>query len=231
MIAVLVLWDIDHTLIETRGVGSQIYAEAFQEVTGHRLEKLPQLAGRTEPVIFREALEIHGLSDSDGLYAQFAAAQAHGYEKHKADMAHTGRALPGAADALRALRSRDDTVQSVLTGNTKAASALKLQAFDLDQYLRLDLGAYGTDADDRPALVGIARQRAEKALGVSFSPENTILIGDTPNDVKAAQEGNARIIAVATGNDSASDLTSAGADTVLEDLSDTNALLSSIYRK
>ena len=25
----LVLWDIDHTLIETRGVGTQVYAEAF----------------------------------------------------------------------------------------------------------------------------------------------------------------------------------------------------------
>ena len=29
MTTILVLWDIDHTLIETRGVGGQIYAEAF----------------------------------------------------------------------------------------------------------------------------------------------------------------------------------------------------------
>ena len=35
MASPLVLWDIDHTLIETRGVGGQVYAEAFAKVTGH----------------------------------------------------------------------------------------------------------------------------------------------------------------------------------------------------
>jgi phosphoglycolate phosphatase-like HAD superfamily hydrolase len=229
MITVLVLWDIDHTLIETRGVGGQIYADAFRAVTGHRLEKMPELSGRTEPVIFQEALKTHGINDSDDLYAQFAAEQARGYAERIGELRTTGRALPGAANALRALHQRDDTLQSVLTGNTREAANIKLQAFGLDSYLRMDLGAYGTDADDRPSLVGIARHRADTALGLRFSPENTILIGDTPNDVKAAQEGNARVIAVATGNDTMADLAAAGADTVLPDLTDSDALLSAIY--
>ena len=229
MITVLVLWDIDHTLIETRGVGGRIYADAFQTVTGHELKKMPHLSGRTEPVIFREALEAHGLSDRDGLYAQFATEQARGYAQRMSELAHTGRALPGAADALRTLYDRDDTAQSVLTGNTRESAALKLQAFNLDGYLRLDLAAYGTDADDRPNLVPITRHRAEAALGLHFTPENTILIGDTPNDVTAAHEGGARVIAVATGSYTSDDLTSAGADTVFEDLADTTALLTAIY--
>jgi phosphoglycolate phosphatase len=229
MITVLVLWDIDHTLIETRGVGGQIYADAFRAVTGHHLEKMPELSGRTEPVIFREALKTHGINDSDDLYAQFAAEQARGYAERIGELRTTGRALPGAANALRALHRRDDTLQSVLTGNTREAADIKLQAFGLDSYLRMDLGAYGTDADDRPSLVGIARHRADTALGLRFSPENTVLIGDTPNDVKAAQEGNARVIAVATGNDTMADLAAAGADTVLPDLTDSDALLSAIY--
>ena len=37
MATILVLWDIDHTLIETRGVGGEIYADAFRAVTGHPL--------------------------------------------------------------------------------------------------------------------------------------------------------------------------------------------------
>jgi phosphoglycolate phosphatase len=55
-VTTLVLWDIDHTLIETRGVGGGIYAETFRKVTGRPLNEMPALSGRTEPVIFREAL-------------------------------------------------------------------------------------------------------------------------------------------------------------------------------
>jgi phosphoglycolate phosphatase len=55
------------------------------------------------------------------------------------------------------------------------------------------------------------------------------LIGDTPNDVAAALESGIRIIAVATGIDTAAVLGTAGADTVLPDLTDTNAVLAAIY--
>jgi phosphoglycolate phosphatase-like HAD superfamily hydrolase len=225
----LVLWDIDHTLIETRGVGGQVYAEAFAKVTGRPMEKLPEWAGRTEPVIFREALKVNGVDPDEDLYPQFATEQARAYAAHLDELRARGRALPGAADALRALAERNDVRQSVLTGNTRPASEIKLRAFDLDRYLDFDIGAYGTDDDTRAKLVKFARQRAEKAHGVNFADEETVLLGDTPNDVAAARASRARIIAVATGKDSAADLTAAGADTVLTDLSDTPAVLAAIY--
>jgi phosphoglycolate phosphatase-like HAD superfamily hydrolase len=75
----LVLWDIDHTLIETRGVGGEVHAEAFAKVTGHPLAEMPELAGRTEPVIFREALKVNGLEPDEDLYEEFAAEQAAGH--------------------------------------------------------------------------------------------------------------------------------------------------------
>ena len=225
----LVLWDIDHTLIETRGVGSQVYAEAFAKVTGHPLEKMPELAGRTEPVIFREALKVNGVEPDEDLYDQFAAEQARGYAAHLDELRARGRALPGAAEALRALSERNDVLQSVLTGNTRPSAEIKLRAFDLDRYLDFDIGAYGTDDDTRAKLVDVARQRAEKTHGFSFDDGATILIGDTPNDVAAAQASGARIIAVATGKDSAAALAEAGAPTVLTDLTDTPAVFATVY--
>ena len=30
----LILWDIDHTLIETGGVGSEVFRDAFEQVSG-----------------------------------------------------------------------------------------------------------------------------------------------------------------------------------------------------
>jgi phosphoglycolate phosphatase len=225
----LVLWDIDHTLIETRGVGGQVYAEAFAKVTGQPLEKMPELAGRTEPVIFREALKINGMEPNEGLYVEFAAEQARGYAAHLDELRARGRALPGAAEALHELSMRDDVIQSVLTGNTRPSAEIKLRAFDLDRYLDFDIGAYGTDDDTRANLVAIARQRAEKSHSRIFDNSATVLIGDTPNDVAAARASGARIIAIATGKYTAADLAAAGADTVLGDLTDKFAVVASIF--
>jgi phosphoglycolate phosphatase len=221
----LVLWDIDHTLIETRGVGGEIYAAAFLKVTGRPLVQMADMAGRTEPVIFRDTLALHGINDPGDMFRQFAIEQARGYADRIADMRHRGRALPGAFNALSALSSKPNVVQSVLTGNTRPTAQIKLGAFGLDEYLDLDAGAYGTDDDIRAKLVPVARQRAAQRTGHSFDPESTVLIGDTPADVAAARDGGARIIAVATGRSTAAELAAAGASTVLPDLTSTAALL------
>jgi phosphoglycolate phosphatase-like HAD superfamily hydrolase len=229
MATTLVLWDIDHTLIETRGVGGEIYADAFQTVTGRPLNEMPALSGRTEPVIFREALKANGVTETGDLYQRFADEQARGYANRIDELRHRGRALPGAEDALRALAERDDVIQSVLTGNTRPAAETKLRAFGLDRYVDFDSGAYGADDDTRANLVKIARQRAEAAHGSRFDAAATVLIGDTSNDVIAARDGGARIIAIASGSNSTSELAEAGADTVLEDLIQTAQLLTAIH--
>lgn len=228
MAEVLVLWDIDHTLIETRGVGGEIYAEAFAKVTGHPLDNMPELAGRTEPVIFRDALKANGIDGGKDLYGQFAVEQARGYTRRLDDLRRRGRALPGAAEALRALARREDVVQSVLTGNTLPAARTKLRAFSLDEHLDFEIGAYGTDDDTRARLVAIARRKAEEAHGHHYANGDTVLVGDTRNDVAAALDSRARIVAVATGNDTIADLTAAGADAVLPDLTDTSRVLAAI---
>jgi phosphoglycolate phosphatase len=226
----LILWDIDHTLIETGGVGAEVYAAAFEKVTGRRLEQMAPLAGRTEPVIFRETLALHGLHDTGGLFARFADEQARGYADRSARLRQRGRALPGAARAIDALAARDDVIQSVLTGNTRPAAEAKLRAFGLHTHLDLESAAYGTDADQRAHLVSIARDRAARRAGYHFAPETTLIIGDTPADIIAARDGQARVIAVATGDYTAADLTRAGAAVVLPDLASTPKLMSAIYR-
>jgi phosphoglycolate phosphatase-like HAD superfamily hydrolase len=189
---------------------------------------MPTLAGLTERVIFREALKIHGITETDDLFERFAAELARGHSERTDEVRRLGRSLPGAEDALRALDARADVVQSVLTGNTRTVAALKLRTFGLDRYLDLDIGAYGTDDDIRANLVRIARQRVEAARGIRFDPATTVLIGDTPHDVGAALDGGARIIAVATGSYTAAALADAGAGTVLDDLTQTGDLLTAV---
>jgi len=228
---VLVLWDIDHTLIDTSGVGSEIYAAAFQQVTGQPLKKMASLSGRTEPVIFRETLRSHDIDDAPAdLFSRFAEAQARGYVERAGELRERGRVLPGVPEALRALSEEGDAIQSVLTGNTRPSGEAKLRAFGLNGFFDLDSGAYGTDDDTRANLVGIAQQRAASVHDATFDRASTVLIGDTPNDVIAARDGGALVIAVATGKDSTHDLAAEGADTVFKDLADTDALVRAISR-
>jgi hypothetical protein len=52
----LVLWDIDHTLIDTGGFSREIYQEAFEQVTGQPMQRQADISGRTEPDIFRDTV-------------------------------------------------------------------------------------------------------------------------------------------------------------------------------
>lgn len=55
-----------------------------------------------------------------------------------------------------------------------------------------------------------------------------MLVGDTPLDVTAGTDGGARVIAVATGVYPGPDLTAAGADVVLSDLTDVDAFMDGV---
>jgi len=59
MCALLVLWDIDHTLTENHGVNKEIYALAFTLLTGRCAEHLARTGGRTGPEIMRNMLAEH----------------------------------------------------------------------------------------------------------------------------------------------------------------------------
>ena len=65
MIHLLVLWNIDLTLVDVVKVTRAAYAEAFATITGRPLVQLPQMAGRTEPEVFFDALALNGVSLRD----------------------------------------------------------------------------------------------------------------------------------------------------------------------
>ncbi|MFE1931204.1 HAD family hydrolase [Streptomyces sp. NPDC056669] len=215
----LVLWDIDHTLVDTRGVGRELWAEAFEEVTGRPMREQAKIDGSTESVILRETLGLHGLPDSRDLFERFAQALGAVHVRRAAELRERGHALPGASSLLSALAARDGITQTVMTGNIRATAEVKLAVFGLDQYIDLSIGAFGEDADERPELVRTALRRAQ------MPSENAVLIGDTPYDVEGGLSCGVRVVGVATGRTSAAGLRAAGATEVVEDLADTEKLL------
>ncbi|WP_433463211.1 HAD family hydrolase [Spirillospora sp. CA-128828] len=224
----LVLWDIDHTLISIGSLSGEIYAEVFHHVTGRPLEKLADMTGRTDRAITAETLRLHGIDPTDQLTRAFAESLASAFAARQDDIRTRGRELPGARAALETLGRRADVIQSVLTGNMRPIAACKLAAFGLDGFVDMEVGAYGLDDTERPPLVKLARARAGQQYGQTFDSSTTVLVGDTPNDVSAGHQGGARVVAVASGASTATHLRAAGAELVLDSLTDTGAVVRAV---
>jgi phosphoglycolate phosphatase len=163
----LLLWDLDHTLIETRGVGRTIYERAFPAATGQPLTTLTSISGRTELDIMAESLRLNNIAPTDEMIKRLARALVRGYQDARDELRTAGRALPGVQDTLANLAHNPTVYQSVLTGNLRNVARIKLEVFNLDHYLDLNAGAYGDDDPERPKLVTIAQQRAAEQTGVA----------------------------------------------------------------
>lgn len=224
----LVLWDIDGTLVDSAKLGRDAFFEAFEKVVGHQPTAMVPFAGRTDLEIAHDLFASEGVDGADDLLDHFEEELVAAMAKRVDDLKRQGRALPGTAQALARLDAEPDVIQSLLTGNVERNAMLKLQPFGLARWIEFGCGGYGSDHRMRGELVAIARRRAERAHQTSIEPNDVVLIGDTPLDVKAAREGGARAIAVATGPYEESQLEAAGADVTLPDLSDTDRVVEAI---
>jgi phosphoglycolate phosphatase-like HAD superfamily hydrolase len=100
---VLVLWDIDGTLLNSGGVGRDLYDEVFLQLFGRPLSACAPMAGRTDRAIILETLVLAGVDEPRRYVDPFIAGLgAHAQAVHEAVTAR-GQALPGAADVLAAL--------------------------------------------------------------------------------------------------------------------------------
>ena len=221
----VILWDVDGTLVTTGGVGAEAFSTAIETLYGVPAgDHGVSLAGKTDLQIAREiltALDLHDDAEArlPGLLAETERLVAAGRDRIR----EWGRILPGVPALLDALQ-RSGAVQTVLTGNTAANAAVKLGAFDLPRWLDLGVGAYGSDHADRNALVEVALDRVERRYG-PVDPSDVWVIGDTPLDAACAQAGGVHCLLVATGFAPRPALDTAGADHVVDDLTDTEAIL------
>jgi phosphoglycolate phosphatase len=216
----LVLWDVDGTLVDSARHGKHAFEEAFEAMVG-RPPGPVEFAGRTDHEIALAMLE--GERERlPRLLEQLASA----LEARKDAMRREGHVYPGVRETLAALHERDGVVQSLLTGNIEANAALKVGAFGLERWLDFEVGAYGSDPhQERSDLVAVARERTAEKYA---EPARVVLVGDTPLDVRAAKSAGARAVAVATGFSDRDALRASRPDVLLPDLRDTAAAVEAI---
>lgn len=224
----LVLWDIDHTLTENHGVNKEIYAYAFELLTGRRAEHEARTDGRTEPEIMLNMLLAHDVNPAPTYFERMPDVLEVATAAKAGALRERGHELPGARDALATLQDTPGIIQSVLSGNIKPNAITKLSVFSLDGYIDFEVGGYGSDDPARDKLVAFARDRASAKYGARLDKANTVLVGDTLRDVWAGRNGGARVVGVATGPDSVDALRREGADIVLPDLRDTRVVVEAV---
>jgi phosphoglycolate phosphatase-like HAD superfamily hydrolase len=214
------MWDIDRTLLYGGGVAARAWQAAFVELTGVAWRETPAFGGRTDADICAEVFATHGVTDCPperffARYVELVHADRHLF-------AEQGALLPGVREVLDRLGADLGVVQTLVTGNVPEVAAAKVAAFGLSGAFDAEVGGYGTDDRVRATLVRRSRERAEAKYG---GPLAVVVVGDTEHDVTAALANDAFAVGVATGGTSAADLAAAGADVVLPDLSDVEAVV------
>ena len=225
MSELLVLFDIDGTLLHAKGAGVGGFVKAGQRVFGadFSLDGIP-VGGQLDPLILHRALERIGMDPHE---VNLQAFRNH-YRECLAGLFDSGErtsdALPGVHDLLNALGDCSQVDIGLLTGNLAETAELKLSAagISMDHFL---VAAWGDEGETRSHLPPVALERWMNHHGIEREFEHSIIIGDTIHDVHCGKANGCRVLAVCTGGVDRSDLEQAGADLVVDDLSNVTMLV------
>ena len=215
----LVLFDIDGTLLISRGIGREAKRRAMLEYFGEvgDLDK-HVFGGKTDWQILADLLAPYGKSSDD--IGREMATYERVMARHMREIrdSYHADAIPHALDLVTSLRDRDDTIVGLVTGNTSMTAAIKL---DMAGYKRewFVVGAFGNEAAERNTLTRLAVERAQSYTARPFAGHDVIVIGDTVADIEAARAIDALAVAVSTGYTNREQLINREPDFLLDDLS------------
>jgi phosphoglycolate phosphatase len=227
--SLLVLWDVDGTLIENGGVSKMAYARGFEALAGRPSSEPVITDGQTDPAIFRSLLTRNGIPVTDELLRRIPEVMPAALTSLVPQLRERGHAMPGALEAITALAKEPGVIQSLLTGNIAPNGYTKVATFGFDAGgLDFEVGGYGSDHEQRFELVSAARRKTFAKYGLDIPPSRVVLIGDTPRDIEAARLSGSYVIGVATGKFDAAALRAEGADRVFEDLRDVEAVVAAV---
>lgn len=208
-----ILWDIDGTLLFNLNESRQsVHSEVFK-LMGVKSEKTEhKLTGLTDYESILEFIDSNKIDvQNEKLMDKFIELDNCYFQIFSPEdfIPHPG--ING--DLLNKLSIEWDI--GVLTGNTAFRAFLKLGACKLLDHLNPSIFFTSKFGDTRVDIT----QRAERAISGDINMRNRkkFLIGDTPYDVQAGAKGNFRVISVATGDYSYSELNSLNPGMVIRD--------------
>jgi phosphoglycolate phosphatase-like HAD superfamily hydrolase len=219
--AKLLLFDIDGTLLRGFGAGGRALRRAAEALLGPGVrDHHMTFGGALDPWLFRQLCTAIGRELDLDLHASLRARYAQLLVEELQRAEPRAIALPGVLDVLERLRGDARVTLGLLTGNYAETGALKLRGVGIEPSW-FPVQAWGDMADTRPGLVPVALAQ----LATAVPAGEVVVIGDTVRDVECARANGCLCLAVGTGGGRLDELRAAGADVVVEDLSDPAPLL------
>ena len=212
----LVLFDIDGTLVHTGGAGTAAFTKTFAtEFNLHHGTEKMRFAGRTDVSLVREFFKFHGLNETAEHFRQFFDRYVFWLDHIVAQSA--GDACRGVFEFLRDLQTLPHPPRlGLLTGNIQLGAEIKLRRFGLWDFF--EIGGFADDNEDRNHIAAAAFERGRRVLGKNLKPEEVVVIGDTPFDIRCGRFIGAKVLAVATGGSSLEELKQHTPDWLVPDL-------------
>jgi phosphoglycolate phosphatase len=212
----VLLFDIDGTLIKTvrRGEYRSLIHLMLIDIFGTcgRINEV-DFGGRTDLSIYREALECEGITIGQ-IRERLPRVETAMVDilNNLASSGEVFQLCTGVRELLDALSFDTRFLSSLLTGNVEKLAEAKLRVAGIWHYFK-GRGAFGSDDEERDH---------------TLTPDQFVIIGDTPRDIACARHFGARVIGVASGFNTIDQLRKHSPDVLLADLGDTNAVLQAL---
>ncbi len=216
----LILFDIDHTLMDVKDSHKKVFANAFNEVLGLHVDyTIWKFHGYTDLQIIYEILDSNGIERNEEEIAKIIEVMIRDFKEENLDHAVL---MEGVDALLKELSNDENVILGIVTGNVEEIAYTKLRHFKIDE--SFILGGFGHSSEVRGNLVKIAIEEAESKFG-KIDKNDVFIIGDTIHDITAAKDNGVKAIAVATGTHDYNSLKTMNPSYLFHDLKDTKKII------
>ena len=216
--AKLIIFDLDHTLVNLFSVHDKAYHATMKEIFGlNACYKKLDFTGKRIPDLIKEYAIKEGITPQVIAINMEEAERA--YELHFRELVHNVKrhVLPGVHKLLAALSAKHKL--ALVTGDLRAIAEFVLEKAELAEYLPIIVAA--DDAPTRAELVKLAIKKSGKA-------EEVWVIGDSARDIAAGNANKTKTIAVMTGEHDKKTLAAAKPTYIFKDLSPMKRIMEAI---
>ena len=195
-----IIWDIDGTLLDTKGAGVNPFEESLREIIGKEIKlERSRYSGFTDFEILEDMILSVGLPELT--HSQFLDFKSLYNRRLRIALDNVpAKAIKGASDFLSFTEQYKWIHNFIGTGNLFECGIHKIESARLIRYFSAEQ-IFSCDFVHKTRLSIIER-------AIQNIPKNQVIIGDSPRDIVVGHELKIPVIAVATGQHTFEELSS-----------------------
>jgi phosphoglycolate phosphatase-like HAD superfamily hydrolase len=221
----LLIWDIDGTLIQCKGMGKRIFNKVFLKLYNikNAFDKIP-MEGMVDAVILSLAYENNNIKERNfgEFFTEYCFHLSEALVEDKKSFAN-----PGIIKLMEFIKNNSSAYNVLGTGNIELGARIKLSRDNLNRYFKI--GSFGDEPFERWQLINNSIEKSKKYFNKKFENSNIFVIGDTPRDIEAAKKINVKSLAVATGSYTLNELNEYNPDYLVNDFSNFKVIKEILY--